>query len=263
MIRRSHFGDLALGRGAFGFRHGIRELLSGITVYRNGNLEHCTRSSRVKNTTVTRKLRSVSRKGARSKEPEIVDLDKEESISEPVARPFALQAGARGSSSPDGRKPPIRQSPRLSGRSDRSTASDIRSGSPPTSKPKTLSFAGAAMSPALEEKKARERVDAKKRRNKEPEEGKEEKKNEAFVIRQSFDNIGRELISLASTTLQEMGKQDIEAPTKADNDMLLPLAQKMSKVIAVKRRQCEQNSLEDRVMPMALIWRGRNHWSAT
>ena len=57
-----------------------------------------------------------------------------------------------------------------------------------------------------------------------------EKKKEAFVIRQSFDNIGRELISLVSTTLREIGKQDIEAPTKADNDMLLPLAQKVSKV---------------------------------
>ena len=73
-------------------------------------------------------------------------------------------------------------------------------------------------------------MDAKKRRNKKPEGGKEEKKKEAFVIRQSFDNIGRELISLVSTTLREIGKQDIEALTKADNDMLLPLAQKMSKV---------------------------------
>ena len=41
MIRRSRFGDLALGRGSFGFRHGIREWLSGITAYRNGNREHC------------------------------------------------------------------------------------------------------------------------------------------------------------------------------------------------------------------------------
>ena len=73
-------------------------------------------------------------------------------------------------------------------------------------------------------------MDAKKRRNKKPEEGKEEKKKEAFVIRQSFDNIGRELISLVSTTLREIGKQDVEAPTKADETMLLPLAQKMSKV---------------------------------
>ena len=73
-------------------------------------------------------------------------------------------------------------------------------------------------------------MDAKKRRNKKPEEGKEEKKKESFVIRQSFDNIGRELISLVSTTLREIGKQDVEAPTKADNDMLLPLARKMSKM---------------------------------
>ena len=73
-------------------------------------------------------------------------------------------------------------------------------------------------------------MDAKKRRNKKPEEVKDTKKKEAFIIRQSFDNIGRELISLVSTTLREIGKQDIEAPTKADNEMLLPLAEKMSKV---------------------------------
>ena len=100
----------------------------------------------------------------------------------------------------------------------------------PKHKLKSLSFADALMSPTPEEQKARERVDAKKRRNKKPEEGKEEKTKEAFVIRQSFDNIGRELISLVSTTLREIGKQDIEAPTKADNGMLLPLARKMSKV---------------------------------
>jgi hypothetical protein len=169
-------------------------------------------------------------KGARSKEPEIVDLDKEESVSERVARLIALQAGARGSSSPDGRRPPIRQSPRLSGKSDKSTGSDMRSGRMPKSKLKSLSFSEALIAPTPEEKKARERVDAKKRRNKKPEEGKEEKKKEAFVIRQSFDNIGRELISLVSTTLREIGKQDIEAPTPADSKMLLPLAQKMCKV---------------------------------
>ena len=38
------------------------------------------------------------------------------------------------------------------------------------------------------------------------------------------------MISLISTTLRELGKQDVEAPTKADENMLLPLAQKMSKV---------------------------------
>ena len=86
------------------------------------------------------------------------------------------------------------------------------------------------MSPTPEEEKARDRVHAKKQRSKKPVEGKEEKKKEAFAIHQSFGNIGRELISLVSTTLREIGKQDIEAPTKADNDMLLPLAQKMSKV---------------------------------
>ena len=48
---------------------------------------------------------------------------------------------------------------------------------------------------------------------------KEEKKKEAFIIRQSFDNIGRELISLVATTLREIGKQEIEAPTKADTDI--------------------------------------------
>ena len=48
--------------------------------------EDGTRSSRVKKSTADRALRFVSRKGARSKEPEIVDLDKEESVSERVAR---------------------------------------------------------------------------------------------------------------------------------------------------------------------------------
>ena len=56
------------------------------------------------------------------------------------------------------------------------------------------------------------------------------KKKEAFISWESFDNMGQELISLISTTLQEIGKQDVEAPTKADKTMRLPLAQKMSKV---------------------------------
>ena len=87
------------------------------------------------------------------------------------------------------------------------------------------------MSPTPEEKKVRERVEMRKRRHKkEPEEGKDGKKKESFIIRQSFDNMGRELIFLVSTTLREIGKQDVEAPTKADETMLLPLAQKMSKV---------------------------------
>ena len=125
-------------------RDELREALDIIEAHlgtstRQYDSEDGTRPSRVKKTTVTRALRSVSRKGARSKKPEIVDLDKEESVSERVARliQFALQAGARGSSSPDGRRPPIRQSPRLSGKSDKSTASDMRSGSLPKSKLKT------------------------------------------------------------------------------------------------------------------------------
>ena len=70
----------------------------------------------------------------------------------------------------------------------------MRSGNLPKSKSKAklkaLSFADAVIGPNPEEVKARERVDARKRRSKQPEEGnKEEKKKEAFVIRQSFDNI--------------------------------------------------------------------------
>ena len=58
------------------------------------------------------------------------------------------------------------------------------------------------------------------------------KKKEAFLIRQSFDNIGRELISLVATALREIGKQDVDAPTncKADETMLLLLARNMGKV---------------------------------
>ena len=62
-------------------------------------------------------------------------------------------------------------------------------------------------------------MEARKRRNKkEPEEGKDEKKKDAFVIRQSFDNMGRELISLISTTPREIGKQDVEARPGPDQD---------------------------------------------
>ena len=101
----------------------------------------------------------------------------------------------------------------------------------PKQKLKALSFAEALMSPTPEEKKARGRVEARHRRNKKgPEEGKGAKKKEAFIIRQSFDNIGRELVSLVATPLREIGKQDVEAPTKADETVLLPLAQKMGKV---------------------------------
>ena len=77
---------------------------------------------------------------------------------------------------------------------------------------KSLGFADDALGPTPEDQNARGRVNAKKGQNRQvkPEEGKEEKKK-GFVIRQSFDNTGRELISLASTTLRGMNKQDIEA----------------------------------------------------
>ena len=66
----------------------------------------------------------------------------------------------------------------------------MRSGSLPKHKLMPLIFAGALVSPTPEEQKARERVDARKRRSKKvPEEGKEEKKKEAFIIRQPFDNM--------------------------------------------------------------------------
>ena len=68
----------------------------------------------------------------------------------------------------------------------------MRSGSqPPKHKLKTLSFVDALVSPTPEEKKARERVEARKRRNKkqDPEEGNGSKKDD-FVIRPTFDAIG-------------------------------------------------------------------------
>ena len=107
---------------------------------------HCdsedgTRPSRVKQSSVTRVLRSVSRKGVRSKESEIVDLDEEASVSEQVVRLLTHRVAARGSSSPDSRKNPVRQSPRLSAKSDKSAGSDMRSGSLPKQKLTTLSFA--------------------------------------------------------------------------------------------------------------------------
>ena len=120
-------------------RDELREALDMIeshlgTCARQYDSEDGTRPSRVKKTKVTRALRSVSRKGARTKEPEIVDLGDDESVSERVARLIALPVMAGGSSSPQGRRPPIRQSPRFSGKSDKSTASDMRSGSIPKHK---------------------------------------------------------------------------------------------------------------------------------
>ena len=124
--------------------------------------EDGTRTSRVKKSSMTRVLRSVSKKGARSKEHEIVDLDEEESVCERVARLITHQAGAKGCSSPDSRKKIIRQSPRLSGRSEKSAGSSMRSGSLPEHKLKTLSFAEALASPTPDEQKARGRVETRK-----------------------------------------------------------------------------------------------------
>ena len=78
----------------------------------------------------------------------------------------------------------------------------MRSVSLPKHKLKALSFADALRAPTPEEQNARERVEMRKRRHKKgPEEGKEGKKKEPFIIRPTFDAIGRELISLVPATL--------------------------------------------------------------
>ena len=147
-------------------------------------------SSRVKKSSVTRVLCSTSKKGARYTEPEVADLDAEDSVSERVARRITHQAGSRGCSSPEIRK--IRQSPRLSTKSDKSAGSDMRSGSnPPNHTLKAPSVADAVLSPPPEEQTARRRVEARKRRHKkDPKEGKGGKK-EPFIIRPTFDAIWR------------------------------------------------------------------------
>ena len=72
----------------------------------------------------------------------------------------------------------------------------MRSGSLPKHKLKTLSFADALTSLTPEEHKAREQdlVEARKRRQsrhkKDPEEGRDGKKKEPFIIRPTFDAIG-------------------------------------------------------------------------
>ena len=110
-------------------------------------------------------------------------------------------------SSPEIRK--VRQSPRLSAKADKSAGSDMRSGSLPRHKLTILSFADALMSPTPEEQNARGRVEMRKQRHKnDSEEGKEGKKKEPFMIRPTFDAIGRELISRVAATLREIGKQE-------------------------------------------------------
>ena len=184
-------------------------------------------------------------------------MERNFSAAERVARLITQQAVARGSSSPDGRKKPVRQSPRLSSKSDRSTGSDMRSGSPPKRKLKSLSFAEALMGPTPEEKKARGRVEARKRRRKkEPEEGKDGKKKEAFIICQSFDNIGRELISLVATSLQpseRLVSRMWRPRPRLTKPCSCPWLRRWAKCsLAVKIKQYELNPLRDWVTPMAL-----------
>ena len=115
----------------------------------------------------------------------------------------------------------------------------MRSGRLLKHKLKTLSFADALLSPTPAEQKAREQdfnnSGGEKETTQEGPRGgqgwEEPKKTEPFIIRPTFGAIGRELFSRVAATLQEIGKQDVEAPTKADEPMLLPLAQTMSKVL--------------------------------
>ena len=93
---------------------------------------------------------------------------------------------------------------------------DASSGShiAPRSIDKTRDTVVAAPTPDYEEKKAREQVEGRTRRNKKqgPEEGKAGKQDE-FVLRPIYDAIGREVISLGAATLRDIGKQDMERPT--------------------------------------------------
>ena len=70
----------------------------------------------------------------------------------------------------------------LSSKSEKSAGSDMRSGSLPKHKLKTLSFADALPGPTPEEQTARGRVEARKRRHKKgPEEEKGGKKEPFFI----------------------------------------------------------------------------------
>ena len=44
------------------------------------------------------------------------------------------------------------------------------------------------------------------------------------MLRSTYHAVGRELFSIVAAALREIGKQDMERPTKADETMLLPLA---------------------------------------
>ena len=122
------------------------------------------------------------------------------------------------------------------------------SGSQPSKLKVTFDDAVVA-APAPEEKKAQEQVEAMKRPNKKqgPEDGKAGKQND-FVLPcvRTYDAIGPELISLVAATLREIGKQDMENPTKADETMLLPLAQKMGKIFG----RCGSKQVQTELVPV-------------
>ena len=116
----------------------------------------------------------------------------------------------------------------------------MKSGSQPH-KPacSTLTFADAvAVARTPEEQKARQRAEARNRKNRQkgPEEGKVCKQDE-FILMPTFDAICRELTFLAAATIREIGKQEIESPTKAADNMPLPLAQNMGKIIGRSSKQ--------------------------
>ena len=130
---------------------------------------------------------------------------------------------------------------RLSAKSDKSARSDMASGSQPP-KPTgshllTLLLYSLLQRSRMHEK---ERVEARKRKNKQkgawPEEG-EACKQDEFRLRPTFDATERELISLVAATLRKIVKQEMERPTTADKNMLLPLAQKMGQIIGCSSKQ--------------------------
>ena len=61
-----------------------------------------------------------------------------------------------------------------------------------------------------------------------PKEGKAGQQHE-FVLRPTLKAPGRDLISLVAAALRNIGKRAIESQTKADENVLLPLAPKGAK----------------------------------
>ena len=76
-------------------------------------------------------------------------------------------------------------------------------------------------------------------------------------MRPTCNAIRRELISLVAATLQEIGKQDmeLESLTKADETMLMPLAQKMGTVFG----RCASKQVQTELVEgLASSWCGKN-----